>query len=256
LKIVVIIPARLNSSRLPGKVLLDIASKPMVQHVYEAAKKAKNIAEVYIATDSKEVQEVCLGFTQNVLMTDASHESGTDRLAEAVQSIECDGVINVQGDEPLIDPNLIDALSQELQEGYAMVSAMHRIETTKELASPNAVKVVVNNKSEALYFSRSIIPHHRDEWESLIKHHKTVPQPLNFFKHIGIYGYTKEFLQNYAQLEQTYLEKLEKLEQLRVLENGHTIKMIQTSYIPVGVDVQEDLEEVRKIFGNKTVAKI
>ncbi len=256
MKTVVIIPARLNSSRLPGKVLLDIAGKPMVQHVYEAAKKASKIAEVYIATDSDEVQEVCLGFTQNVIMTDTSHESGTDRLAEAVQSIECDGVINVQGDEPLIDSNLIDALAQELQEGYTMVSAMHRIETTKELASPNAVKVVVNNKSEALYFSRSIIPHHRDEWESLIKHHKTVPQLLNFFKHIGIYGYTKEFLLQYAQLQQTYLEKLEKLEQLRVLENGHTIKMIQTSYIPVGVDVQEDLEEVRKIFGNKTVAKI
>ena len=248
MKTVVIIPARLGSSRLPNKVILDICGKPMIQHVYEASKKAKNIADVYIATDSKEVEDICKTFTSNIIMTSKKHQSGTDRLAQAVQNIECDNIINVQGDEPLIDPNLISQLADAFEDDIPMVSAMHTIETTKELKSPNAVKVTVNNNNEALYFSRSIIPHHRDEWESLLKHHTTIPKPLKFFKHIGIYGYTKEFLTHYASMPQTYLEKLEKLEQLRVLENGYKIKMIETSYIPVGVDVQEDLEQVREII--------
>jgi len=249
LKTVVIIPARLGSSRLANKVILDICGKPMVQHVYEAAKKAKNIAKVYIATDSSEVQEKCKAFTSNIIMTSKEHESGTDRLAEAIQAVECDSVINVQGDEPLIDPELISQLAKVLEDGQnQMVSAMHKIKTVEELKSPNAVKVTVNKDNEALYFSRSIIPHHRDNWDALLNHHKIIPEPLKFFKHIGIYGYTKEFLQNYAQMGQTYLEKLEKLEQLRVLENAHKIKMIETEYIPVGVDVQEDLEKVREII--------
>jgi len=251
MKTVVIIPARLNSSRLPGKVLLDICSKPMIQHVYEASKKAKHIDEVYIATDSLDVEEVCKKFTDNIIMTDVTHESGTDRLAQAIQEIECENVINVQGDEPLIDPELISALALELQVDIDMVSAMHRIKTTDELKSPNAVKVTVDKDSNALYFSRSIIPHHRDAWESLLSHHKTIPNALRFYKHIGIYGYKKEFLKEYAKMEQTYLEKLEKLEQLRVLENGYKIKMIETDYMPVGVDVYEDLEKVRKILSNK-----
>jgi 3-deoxy-manno-octulosonate cytidylyltransferase (CMP-KDO synthetase) len=182
-------------------------------------------------------------------MTSKEHESGTDRLAEAIKSIECDNVINVQGDEPLIDPALISKLANILEgEESEMVSAIHKIETTEELKSPNAVKVTVDNFSNALYFSRSIIPHHRDDWDALLNHHVTIPEPLKFFKHIGIYGYTKEFLQNYAGMEQTYLEKLEKLEQLRVLENGFKIKMIETKYVPVGVDVQEDLEQVRELM--------
>ena len=249
MKTVVIIPARLGSSRLPNKVILDICGKPMVQHVYEAAKKATNITEVYIATDSKEVAEKCKSFTSNIIMTSKEHESGTDRLAEAVSNIECDSVINVQGDEPLIDPKLIEKLATTLSSTKTrMVSAMHRIETTEELKSPNAVKVTVDNNSNALYFSRSIIPHHRDNWDALLHHHEIIPEPLKFFKHIGIYGYTKEFLLNYSKMEQTYLEKLEKLEQLRVLENGFKIKMIETEYVPVGVDVQSDLEQVRELM--------
>jgi 3-deoxy-manno-octulosonate cytidylyltransferase (CMP-KDO synthetase) len=249
LKTVVIIPARLGSSRLPNKVILDICGKPMVQYVYEAAKKAKNIADVYIATDSSEVEEKCKAFTSNIIMTSKEHESGTDRLAEAIKSIECDNVINVQGDEPLIDHELISELANILEcRESEMVSAMHKIETTEELKSPNAVKVTIDSFSNALYFSRSIIPHHRDNWDALLNHHVTIPEPLKFFKHIGIYGYTKEFLQSYAGMEQTYLEKLEKLEQLRVLENGFKIKMIETEYVPVGVDVQEDLEKVRELM--------
>ena len=249
MKTVVIIPARLGSSRLPRKVILDICSKSMVQHVYEAAKKASNIDEVYIATDSSEVEAVCKSFTSNIIMTDEKHESGTDRLAEAIKKIECDNIINVQGDEPLIDPELISELALALQKRETpMVSAMHKIKTTQELKSPNAVKVTVDKNSNALYFSRSIIPHHRDEWETLLNKHTEIPLALSFFKHIGIYGYTREFLAEYATMEQTYLEKLEKLEQLRVLENGYKIKMIETEYEPVGVDVESDLERVRSIM--------
>jgi len=249
LKTVVIIPARLGSSRLPRKVILDICSKPMVQHVYEAAKKAEGIFEVYIATDSEEVKTVCEKFTNNIIMTRTNHESGTDRLAEAILSIECDNIINVQGDEPLIDSALITCLANTLNnQKIDMVSAMHKIKTTAELKSPNAVKVTVDKNSNALYFSRSIIPHYRDELETLLNHHETIPTALKFYKHIGIYGYKKKFLKEYSNMEQTYLEKIEKLEQLRVLENGYNIKMVETDYEPVGVDVQEDLEKVREIM--------
>ena len=246
---VVIIPARLGSSRLPGKVLLDICGKPMIEHVYRCAKEANNIQEVYIATDSQEVLDVCRTFTSNVIMTSDKHVSGTDRLAEAVVGIECSDVINVQGDEPLMDPKLIEDLAASLKNSdTTMVSAMHKIKTTQELKSPNAVKVTVDKNANALYFSRSIIPHHRDQWEPLLNYHKTIPNSLTFFKHIGIYGYKKEFLIEYAKMELTYLEKLEKLEQLRVLENGYKIQMIETEYEPVGVDTLEDLERVRGLL--------
>ena len=249
MKTIVIIPARLGSSRLPRKVILDICGKPMVEYVYNAATKAQGIAEVYIATDSKEVEKVCRKFTNNIIMTSEKHQSGTDRLAEALEQIECDNIINVQGDEPLMDSNLITELAKELENKQIdMVSAMHKIKTTAELKSPNTVKVTVDKNSDALYFSRSIIPHHRDEWQTLLNHHTTIPSALNFYKHIGIYGYKKEFLKNYATMEQTYLEKLEKLEQLRVLENGYKIKMIVTTYEPIGVDILEDLEKVREII--------
>jgi len=248
MKTVVIIPARLGSSRLEEKVILDICGKPMVQHVFEVSQKAPFIDDVYIATDSQKVKEICLSFTKNIIMTSETHQSGTDRLAEAIKSIECDNIINVQGDEPLMDSRLIGQLAEVLtQQTIDMVSAMHRIKTTKELKSVNAVKVTVDKHFNALYFSRSIIPHHRDNWDTLLNHHQNIPMPLKFFKHIGIYGYTKEFLLKYSNMEQTYLEKLEKLEQLRVLENGYKIKMIETDYEPVGVDVKADLERVREI---------
>ena len=249
MKTIAIIPARYNSSRLPGKVILKICNKPMIQYVYEAAKKAKYIDEVYIATDSLKVKQICEKFTNNVIITKSHHESGTDRIAEAIKSIDCDLVINIQGDEPLINPSLIDDLALTIKNNNVeMVSAMHNIFTTKELQSPNSVKVVVDSNSNALYFSRSIIPHDRDKWEFFSKNNTDIPENLNFYKHIGIYAYTKEFLSIYTSLDMTYLEKLEKLEQLRVLENGYKIKMIKTDYIPIGVDTQEDLEKVRRII--------
>jgi len=235
---VVIIPARLNSTRLPGKVLLEISGKPMIEHVYRAAQKAPNILEVYIATDSVEVQKVCQRFTSKVIMTREDHPSGTDRLAEAVGEIACDAVVNVQGDEPLIRPELIGQVAQELAGGVPMVSAMHRITGVSELHSPDSVKVVVDRDHRALYFSRAPIPHYRDG----------IPEDAVFYRHIGIYGFSKEFLLRYAVMEPTPLEQAEKLEQLRVLENGYPIQMIETDYTPVGVDTPEDLARVREMM--------
>lgn len=245
---IVVIPARLNSSRLPNKILLDLNGKTIVQKVYEQCKKAKNIDEVYIATDSLEVEHSCKNFTQNIIMTKNTHESGTDRIAEAVLNIECDIIINVQGDEPFINPNLIDLLADSFESiSVEMVSAIHKIRYVEELKSQNTVKVTIDKNYNALYFSRSIIPHYRDEWESLLNHHKTIPDVLKFFRHLGIYGYRKEFLLSYSQMEPTYLERLEKLEQLRVLENGFKIKMIETEYDSIGIDTIEDYKKALEI---------
>lgn len=249
MKTIVVIPARLNSSRLPNKVLLDLKGKTVVQRVYEQCIKAKNINEVYIATDSEEVQTSCQTFTKNIIMTKDTHESGTDRIAEAVASIECDVIINVQGDEPFMEPELIEQLADAFKSSTTkMASAMHKIEKVEDLKNHNVVKVTINKNSEALYFSRSIIPHHRDEWESLLNHHEIIPEPLKFYRHLGIYGYTKDFLLAYSNMEQSYLERLEKLEQLRVLENGYKIKMVETSYNSIGIDTQEDYEKALELL--------
>ena len=174
-------------------------------------------------------------------MTDEKHQSGTDRIAEAISDIDCDIIINVQGDEPFIEPSLIDKLANSFKNSDTiMSSAMHKISKVEELKSPNVVKVTIDKNSNALYFSRSIIPHHRDEWETLLNHHIDIPVPLKFYRHLGVYGYTKDFLIKYSQMEQSYLERLEKLEQLRVLENGYKIKMIETNYNSIGIDTQED----------------
>ena len=247
-KVIVVIPARLNSSRLPKKVILDICGKPMVQYVYEVAMKSKNIDSVYIATDSEKVKKVCERFTNNIIMTSSEHQSGTDRIAEAIKDLDCDYVINIQGDEPLLDSKLIDELANTLKkDNLNMASAMHKIEYTTELKSINSVKVTIDKNGDALYFSRSIIPNDRDNLKSILSLEK-IPLQFNFYKHIGIYGYSKEFLLEYSVLNQTALEVSEKLEQLRVLENGYKIRMIKTDYNPVGVDTLEDLESVRKII--------
>ena len=239
-KTIVVIPARLNSTRLPNKVLLDLKGKTVVQRVYERCIQAKNIDEVYIATDSIKVKKSCEKFTNNIIMTKDTHQSGTDRIAEAVENIDCDLIINVQGDEPFIDIELIEELVSAFNDDTQMVSAMHKINLVSDLKNPNVVKVTIDKKNNAMYFSRSIIPHHRDEWESLLNHHITIPKALKFYRHLGIYGYSKEFLLTYSKLEQTYLERLEKLEQLRVLENSYNIKMIETEYSSIGIDTKED----------------
>ncbi len=249
MKTIVVIPARLSSSRLPNKVLLDLKGKTVVQRVYEQCLKAKNIDEVYIATDSEEVQVSCEKFTKNIIMTSNTHESGTDRIAEAVKCIDCDVIINVQGDEPFMEPELIEQLADAFKDDTTkMASAMHKIKKVEDLKNHNVVKVTVNKNSEALYFSRSIIPHHRDEWETLLNHHEIIPDLLKFYRHLGIYGYTKDFLLTYSSMEQSYLERLEKLEQLRVLENGYKIKIVETGYDSIGIDTQKDYEKALELL--------
>ena len=250
MKTIVIIPARLSSSRLPNKVLLNLKGKTVVQRVYEQCLKAKNIDDVYIATDSVEVKVSCENFTTNIIMTDKEHESGTDRIAQAVENIDCDIIINVQGDEPFIEPLLIEQLADSFNDDIKMASALHKIEKVEDLKNSNVVKVTIDKNSNALYFSRSIIPHHRDEWDSLLNHHITIPKPLKFYRHLGIYGYTKEFLLGYSSMEQSYLEKLEKLEQLRVLENGYKIKMIETDYNSIGIDTKEDYKKALDLLND------
>jgi 3-deoxy-manno-octulosonate cytidylyltransferase (CMP-KDO synthetase) len=247
MKKVIIIPARLDSSRLPKKVLLDLKGKTVIQRVYEQCLKVKNVDGVYIATDSIEIKEVCETFTNNVIITKSTHKSGTDRIGEAVSAIDCDIVINVQGDEPFIEPSLIEALVNSFSNSeISMSSAMSKINNVKDLQNTNVVKVVTDLHNNALFFSRSLIPFPRDVKEISIA--KEVIEESQFFRHIGIYGYRKDFLLHFVNLEQSYLEKVEKLEQLRALENGFKIKMIEAGSSLIGIDTQEDYEEALKKY--------
>ncbi|MDB4497594.1 3-deoxy-manno-octulosonate cytidylyltransferase, partial [Flavobacteriaceae bacterium] len=242
MKKVIIIPARLNSSRLPKKVLLDLNGKTVLQRVYEQCLKVKNVDEVYIATDSLEIKKVCETFTNHVIITKSTHQSGTDRIGEAISSIDCDIVINVQGDEPFIEPSLIEALVNSFSNSeISMSSAMSKINNVKDLQNSNVVKVVVDHHNNALFFSRSLLPFPRDVKEISIA--KEVLEKYQFLRHIGIYGYRKDFLLKFVNMEQSYLEKVEKLEQLRALENGFKIKMIEAESSLIGIDTQEDYEE-------------
>jgi 3-deoxy-manno-octulosonate cytidylyltransferase (CMP-KDO synthetase) len=247
MKKVIIIPARLDSSRLPKKVLLDLKGKTVIQRVYEQCLKVKNVDEVYIATDSIEIKEVCESFTNHVIITKSTHQSGTDRIGEAVSAIACDIVINVQGDEPFIEPSLIEALVNSFSNSdISMASAMSKINTVKDLHNSNVVKVVTDLHNNALFFSRSLLPFPRDIKEISIANE--VLEKYQFFRHIGIYGYRKEFLLHYINMKQSPLEKIEKLEQLRALENGFKIKMIETDSSLMGIDTREDYEEALKKY--------
>ena len=247
MKKVIIIPARLDSSRLPKKVLLDLKGKTVIQRVYEQCLKVKNVDGVYVATDSIEIKEVCETFTNNVIITKSTHKSGTDRIGEAVSAIDCDIVINVQGDEPFIEPSLIEALVNSfVNSEISMSSAMSKINNVKDLQNTNVVKVVTDLHNNALFFSRSLIPFPRDVKEISIA--KEVIEESQFFRHIGIYGYRKDFLLHFVNLEQSYLEKVEKLEQLRALENGFKINMIEASSSLIGIDTREDYEEALKKY--------
>ncbi len=247
-KKVVIIPARLASSRLPNKVILDLAGKPIIQRVFEQAKKAKTIDGVYIATDSKQIAEICLGFTQNIIMTRDDHPTGTDRIAEAISELDAEIVINVQGDEPFIDPNVIDELGNRIEKfGVPMTTVASRISLVEDLLNPNIVKVTIDTHKNALYFSRAPIPYAREvNWNESEK----IPDEMIFYRHFGIYAYQKHFLMGYAAMKPTSLEKTEKLEQLRALENGYTISVVITDRQSLGIDTEEDLQKARKIASN------
>lgn len=248
---VVVIPARYASSRLPGKPLADICGKPMIQHVFEQATRS-HASAVYIATDHQKVHDVASSFTDNVLMTKVDHQSGTERLAEVVEKLELDAqtiVVNVQGDEPLLEPENINQVAQLLQIGSAPMATLSvDITDVDEVLNPNAVKVVQDAYNNALYFSRSPIPFQRDSMLKLTK--EEIPFE-NFQRHVGIYAYRAGFIHEYLGLPVSPLEVQESLEQLRVLFHGKQIK-IAKAVKPVhgGVDTPEDLRRVIELLND------
>ncbi len=251
--VVAIIPARYASTRLNGKPLLNIDGKPMIQWVYERAKKAKLTDDVIAATDDKRVFDAVRYFGGKAVMTSPEHRTGTDRIAEAADGLNVDIIVNVQGDEPLIKPEMIDAAIRPMTNDSEIVVATlkTKIKDEKDLNNPNVVKVVTDKNDFALYFSRLPVPYHRDEWKDL-KHLTVHDSRFTVFKHIGLYVYRKDFLLKFARMKPTSLEEAEKLEQLRVLENGYKIKVVETKHDSIGVDTEEDLERVRKIAIKKS----
>ena len=245
-----VIPARYQSTRLAGKVLLPIAGKPLVQHVYEKACRAKQLEEVWIATDDPRVQEAAGRFGAKCVMTDPSHRSGTDRIAEVVGAVAVERVVNLQADEPLLEPGMIDILLEGMEKDASIQIATlrHVILDERDLSNPNVVKVVRDRKGDALYFSRHPIPYVRSldfPWDNS---RFTAEQDGPWYKHIGIYAYTKSFLAAWKKLAPTPLELREGLEQLRVLEYGIRIRVFDSPYETLGVDTLEDLERVRGIL--------
>jgi 3-deoxy-manno-octulosonate cytidylyltransferase (CMP-KDO synthetase) len=242
-KIIGIIPARFASTRFPGKPLALIAGKPLLQHVVEQCQKAKSLSEVIVATDDTRIWEMAQNYCR-VEMTRPEHPSGSDRIAEVVERTACDAVVNIQGDEPLIEPSVIDAVAGALAQNE-MSTAASRIKNPAELDNPNVVKVVVNAAGRALYFSRRTIPYLR-EAASGSKSEQLAA--FAFLKHLGIYGYRRETLLRLVKYPVSPLENAEKLEQLRALENGIPIAVVQVNYDSVGVDAPEDVEWVERFL--------
>lgn len=237
-KIAIIIPARYASTRFPGKALADIDGKPMIQHVYSRCELVKDIDNVIVATDDTRVKEAVEAFGGKVVMTSLDHKSGTDRIAEVAKDLDVDIIVNVQGDEPLIEPKAIEqAIKPFYEDESVMISTlMTKINNEEEYNNPNVVKVVTDKDGFALYFSRSLIPFPRNKGQNSV------------YKHIGLYAYRKDFLIHLSEMEQTSLEKAESLEQLRVLENGYKIKVVETNYDTIGVDTPEDLITIKQII--------
>jgi 3-deoxy-manno-octulosonate cytidylyltransferase (CMP-KDO synthetase) len=245
MRVTAIIPARYASTRFEGKALADIMGKPMVQHVYERTSKAALVSDVIVATDDKRIETAVRSFGGRVEMTSSSHETGTDRLAEVAERIDSDIIVNVQGDEPLIEPAMIDQAIHPLMgdDSIVMGTLRSRIKNLHDFLSPNVVKVVTDLDGFALYFSRSPLPFFRDKWDDL-KDEAFASGRLHCHKHVGIYVYRRDFLIRYSRMPQTSLERSEKLEQLRVLENGFRIKVIETEHESIGVDSPPDLDKV------------
>jgi len=236
-----VIPARWGSSRFPGKPLCMIAGKPLLQHVWEACCRAKALDQLIIATDDFRILEAAFDWGAEVAMTWPKHSSGTDRIAEVVAKVkQARHIINIQGDEPLIDPKLIDRLVRELERDakLEMITAAHPFGSAAEAASPHQVKVVVNKASEALYFSRSQIPYPSNSSE-----------PYRYLRHQGVYGYKRELLLRFVRWKPSLLERVERLEQLRALENGVRIKVVMTGSGSPGVDTLEDVGLIARLLG-------
>lgn len=234
-RILGVIPARYQSERLPGKVLADIAGKPMVVRVFEAAARSPLLDDLLVATDSERVLPVCREYGVPAILT-GEHQSGTDRIQEVAEERSADFFVNIQGDEPTIRAEHIENLVRPFLESGASVTTLKVAIDEEEARNPNAVKVVCDLRGRALYFSRSPIPFHRGT------------EGTGYFKHIGLYGYTPESLRSFSSLPQTPCEKREKLEQLRFLENGIEIHVSETGFDTLGVDTEDDLEAVRRLF--------
>lgn len=263
----VVIPARYHSTRFPGKPLATLKGTPLIQHVYQNASNSKLAQDVIVATDSQKILETVISFGGKAEMTSNKHISGTDRIAEVARSLNYDIIVNVQGDEPLITPAMIDDVITLLEDGQASIGTLAIITTDKnEIFDPNVVKVVFDKAGIALYFSRAPIPYHRDIWpiQMSLRDQRSVCAPQQSsrgdsiestqcettgsccYKHIGIYSYRKESLIRLSELPQSRLEQIEKLEQLRALENNIIIKVKETCSDTIGVDTPEDLERVKE----------
>lgn len=245
MKIVGIIPARYASTRFPGKPLTDIGGKSMIQRVYEQAKKAKSLTDVIVATDDTRIEDHVNSFGGNVIMTNKNHQSGTDRCFETIQKYagKADIVINIQGDEPFIQPEQIDLLASCFSSDLVKLATLvKKVETNEELCNVNIPKVLLNSNSEAIYFCRQTIPYIRNkEKNQWINEH-------TFYKHIGIYGYNAKILSEITKLPPSTLEQMEGLEQLRWIENGYKIKVEITDIENIAIDVPEDLEKLTKFL--------
>lgn len=248
-RVVAIVPARYASTRLPGKALAVIAGKPMIEHVYRRASDAARVNAVVVATDDERIAEAVEAFGGLAVMTRASHETGTDRLAEVAASLASDIIVNVQGDEPMIDAHAIDACVQALLDHPDdVMSTARRALEDHEADNPSVVKVVVDRHDVALYFSRAAIPFDRDRRAGAGDH---AALPTRRWAHLGLYAYRRSFLLTMASLAPTPLEQTERLEQLRVLEHGYRIRCVETRSHSVGVDTPDDLARVRQLMDGK-----
>ena len=241
MKVVAMIPARFNSERLPGKLMMDLGGEPVILRTYKNALKSKLFNEVYVITDSKLIYDCLKDYGGQVLMSSTEHISGSDRIAEFSSDISTDIIVNIQGDEPFIDVNslskLINLFKTDVNNNIDLASLMQKTSDINEITNPNVVKVVVDSNNFAIYFSRSPIPYVRSG-----------DGKTSFFKHIGVYAFRKKSLLDFYNSKPTPLEKTEKLEQLRYLEHGKKIMMIETNYNGLGIDTMDDLINARKII--------
>ena len=239
MKLIAMIPARYGATRFPAKLMQDLCGNPVIVHTYQRVADTNLFDQVYVVTDDERIENAIHEVGGKVIRSQKEHNSGSDRLAEASKDLEVDIIVNVQGDEPFTDKEnlqkVIDIFANDPQKNIAVASLMERITNSEDIANPNNVKVVVNKFNEALYFSRSVIPFPRDP-------NTAVP----YYKHIGIYAYRKDALQQFTQLPPSLLEETEKLEQLRYLENGFKIRLAVTDIPTIGIDTPEDLEKARQ----------
>lgn len=237
MKAIAIIPARLASTRLPRKILRDINGHPMLWHVYHAVRACTSLDDVIVATDSAEIEHLCWAYDWSVRMTSPAHRSGTDRVHEAAQTVAADVYVNVQGDEPMAKPQHLDLLLDLIAQPHVEVGTLKTPCATEDVNNPNAVKVVTASDGRALYFSRATVPYDRDG-----------SGEVRYFKHLGFYAYRKEALDAFCRWGESALERTERLEQLRFLDNGVAIHVAETPFDTVGVDTEEDLRRVERLL--------